>query len=90
MIVETLIIFFFGFPGAFLSLLVSIIGIVQNKYWLVLIGVLLFLPFTYYLYGAPGILSNYVFLLRFYNLAQHWLCIKRKEPWRGFCWRLRF
>jgi hypothetical protein len=85
MIVETLIIFFFGFPGAFLSLLVSIIGIVQNKYWLVLIGVLLFLPFTYYLYGAPGILSKYVFLLPLLQFSSALAVYKKK---RTLAWLL--
>lgn len=44
----------FGFPAAFLSLLVSTIGILKEKFWLVILGALLFIPFTYYLYGAPG------------------------------------
>lgn len=51
---ELLIVFFFGFPGAFLSLVVSIIGVLKDKYKLALLGALLFLPFTYYLNGAPG------------------------------------
>ncbi len=60
---EMLIVFLFGFPGAFLSLLVSTVGIVKNKYWLVLIGALLFFPFTYYLDGSPAFFSGFVFLL---------------------------
>lgn len=49
-----IIVFFFGFPAAFLSLLVSVIGVLKEKYWLVLIGGVLFIPFAYYLSGSPG------------------------------------
>jgi hypothetical protein len=48
------IIVFFGFPGAFLSLLVSVIGVLKEKFWLVILGALLFIPFAYYLSGGPG------------------------------------
>jgi len=68
MIIDTLIILLFGFPGAILSLLVSAIGIIKDKYWLPLIGALLFMPFYllferfasswWYCY-APAALSNW-------------------------------
>ena len=51
---DFLIAMLFGFPVAFLSLLVSAIGIHKEKFWLVIVGAALFVPFTYYLYGAPG------------------------------------
>ena len=41
---EMLIAFLFGFPGAFLSLLLSSVGIIKEKYWLVIIGAILLLP----------------------------------------------
>jgi hypothetical protein len=44
------IIFWVSFP---LSLVVSIIGILKNRFWLVLIGAVLFLPISYYLNGSP-------------------------------------
>ena len=40
------------FPAAFVSLIVSVIGILKDKYWLVIIGTVLFLPFSYYMFGA--------------------------------------
>lgn len=40
------------FPAAFVSLIVSAIGILKDKYWLILIGVVLFFPFSYYMFGA--------------------------------------
>jgi len=42
----------FGFPSVFVSLVFSVIGILEQKYWFVIIGVLLFIPFSYYLNGA--------------------------------------
>ena len=45
----------FGFPAVFLSLLVSSIGILKEKVWLVILGAVLFAPFSYYLSGAPGL-----------------------------------
>jgi len=51
---QTVFIVLMGFPAVFLSLLVSVIGVRTEKFWLVLIGALLFIPFAYYLSGAPG------------------------------------
>ena len=45
----------FGFPAVLLSLLVSSIGILKEKVWLVILGAVLFAPFSYYLSGAPGL-----------------------------------
>jgi hypothetical protein len=52
---EVFIVLIFGFPAAFLSLLLSAIGVLKEKYWLVIIGALLFVPFSYYLSGSPGL-----------------------------------
>jgi hypothetical protein len=42
----------FGPPTVFISMVISVIGIWKEKYWLVIIGALLFVPFSYYLNGA--------------------------------------
>lgn len=42
----------FGFPAVFISLIVSVIGVLKEKFWLVIIGAVLFIPFSYYLNGA--------------------------------------
>jgi hypothetical protein len=42
----------FGFGLVFVALAVVAFGILNDKYWLVLIGALLFVPFSYYIYGA--------------------------------------
>jgi hypothetical protein len=51
---DLLIPIFFGFPAVLISLTVSVIGILKEKFWLVIIGAVLFIPFSYYLSGSPG------------------------------------
>jgi hypothetical protein len=55
LISDILIPLLFGFPAAILSLLVSVVGVLTQKYWLVILGAVLFAPFSYYLSGAPGL-----------------------------------
>lgn len=50
---------------AILSLTISIIGIVNNKYWLLLIGTVLVFPFSYMLSSALDF-SGFIFLPLFY------------------------
>jgi len=57
----------FGLPGAFLSLIISALGILKNKVWLVLLGMLLFLPFCLYLDGTPNFRGTT--LLSLFHLA---------------------
>jgi len=42
----------FGLPTVFIAMVVSVIGIWKEKYWLVILGAVLFIPFSYYLNGA--------------------------------------
>jgi len=44
----------FGFPAAILSILLSVIGVLTEKVWLVIIAAVLFIPFSYYLSGSPN------------------------------------
>ena len=82
---EILIAFLFGFPGAFLSLLLSSVGIIIEKFGLVIFGALLFLPFTYYLYGSPGLLSDFVILLPLLQFGSALAVFKKK---RTLAWLL--
>ena len=50
---------------AILSLTISIIGIVNDKYWLLLIGAMLVFPFSYLLSSALDF-SGFIFLPLFY------------------------
>ena len=52
---DILVMMIFGFPAVILSLLVSVIGVLTQRYWLVIIGAILFAPFSYYLSGSPGL-----------------------------------
>lgn len=52
---DLFVVMIFGLPAVFVSLLVSVIGILKEKYWLIVIGAVLFIPFSYYLSGAPGL-----------------------------------
>jgi hypothetical protein len=52
---DVLVVLLFGFPAALVSLLISVIGVRKEKYWLVILGAVLFIPFSYYLSGAPGV-----------------------------------
>jgi hypothetical protein len=52
---DVLVMLVFGFPAVILSLLVSVIGVLKQKIWLVLLGAVLFAPFSYYLSGSPGL-----------------------------------
>jgi hypothetical protein len=47
----------FGFPAVIASLLIAGIGVWKEKFWLVLIGAVLFVPFSYYLFGSPGLIG---------------------------------
>ena len=51
---EFLVAFIFGFGLISVSLLLSVLGILKDKYWLVIIGAILFLPFSYYIFGATA------------------------------------
>jgi hypothetical protein len=56
------LIFLFALPLAILALAISVIGIVRKKFWLGIIGAVLFIPFTYYLNGTPDSRGFAIFL----------------------------
>jgi hypothetical protein len=49
---DVLVAVVFGFGFAFLSLGLAVFGILKDKYGWVLIGAVIFAPFSYYLFGA--------------------------------------
>ena len=75
---EFLIIALFGFPGAFLSLIVSAIGILKGKYGLLILGMILFLPFCLYLDGTPNFHGTT--LLSLFHLAPAY-AVRRNAKW---------
>jgi hypothetical protein len=60
--IETLVVVFFGFPAVIASLLVSVIGVLKGKFWLVITSAVLFIPFSYYLNGSPDLRGFAIFL----------------------------
>jgi hypothetical protein len=52
---DILVVMIFGFPAAILSLLLSVIGVLTEKIWLVILAAVLFIPFSYYLSGSPNL-----------------------------------
>jgi hypothetical protein len=74
----------FGFPAVILSLLVSIIGVFKEKVWLLILGAVLFAPFSYYLSGAPG-LAGLPILLPGFHVGS---AIAVREKSKGWAWLL--
>lgn len=51
---EILVALFLGVGLVAVALTLSVFGILKDKYWLVIIGAILFTPFAYYLFGASS------------------------------------
>lgn len=51
-----------------LSLVLSVIGVLKNKFWLVLLGAALFVPVSYYLNGSPT-LYGFAILLPLFQVG---------------------
>jgi hypothetical protein len=77
---DTLVVLLFGFPAVFLSLLVSVIGVWKDKFWLVIAGALLFMPFSYYLSGSPG-LYRVPILLPLFQILSAAAVREQNKPW---------
>ena len=72
----------FGFPAVFVSLLVSGIGVWKEKFWLVLIGAVLFMPFSYYLFGSPSVIGlPAIILLSYFGSAAAVYAKKKTLAW---------
>jgi hypothetical protein len=54
MVQEILVALGLGVGLVTVALTVSVFGILKDKYWLVIIGAILFFPFSYYLFGASS------------------------------------
>ncbi|HLF75777.1 MAG TPA: hypothetical protein VI524_15575 [Anaerolineales bacterium] len=70
----------FGFPAVFLSLLLSVAGVLKEKYWLVIVGAMLFIPFSDYLNGAPGA-RGLAILLPFFQLGSALAVREKSKLW---------
>ena len=80
MLMDILIMMIFGFPAAILSLLLSVIGILTERFWLVFIAAVLFAPFSYYLSGSPG-LAGLPILLPGFQVGSAVAVRKKNKLW---------
>jgi hypothetical protein len=60
------ILFWISIP---LSIFLSVFGVLKNKYWLVLIGAVLFFPISYYFNGSPNFHGYGLFLPVFHIIS---------------------
>lgn len=77
---QTLVVLFFGFPAAFVSLALCTIGVLKDKFWLVVIGAVLFIPFSYYLNGLPN-LRGFAILLPLFQIGSAAAVRENKKVW---------
>ncbi|NWG05860.1 MAG: hypothetical protein HXY35_04130 [Chloroflexi bacterium] len=86
MMAQVFVVLLFGFPAVLVSLLLSVVGILKEKFWLVLIGAVLFIPFSYYLSGSPG-LYRLPILLPLFQIGSAVAVRAKKKSW---AWLLLF
>lgn len=62
---------FFGWPAIILSLTVSAVGVLKKLSWMLVLGGLVIIPFSFYLSGYPSI-RFLAFLLPFFQFGAAW------------------
>jgi hypothetical protein len=70
----------FGWPFIALSLLVSVLGIIFERPWMVFLGALLIAPFSYYLNGTPRF-SGFALLLPLFQAGSAWAVKEESVTW---------
>jgi hypothetical protein len=71
------ILFWLSIP---VSLTLSVIGILKNKYWLVLISAVLFIPVSYYFNGSPTF-HGYGLFLPVFQVISAAAVKEGNKPW---------
>jgi hypothetical protein len=79
---DILIQIIFGWPLIILSLIISITGIIKKWPWMVVLGGVLCVPFTFYLFGFTY-LHFFAFLLPIFQFGAAWAVHARRKilPW---------
>jgi hypothetical protein len=62
------------------SLLFSVIGVVRMKFWLLILGAVLLLPFAYYMNGYPN-LRGFAILLPFFQMGSAAAVRENNRTW---------
>ena len=68
------------FPAMLVSLIVSVIGVLKDKYWLIILGAILFLPMSYYLNGSPGS-RGFAILLPLFQIVSAAAVREKNKVW---------
>jgi hypothetical protein len=63
-----------------LSLIISVVGVLKDKFWLVILGAILFVPVTYYLNGSPNF-RGYAILLPLFQVISAAAVRERLKHW---------
>lgn len=77
---EFFVVMLFGLPAVFVSLVVSALGVLKNKFWLVILGAVLFIPFSYYLNGSPN-LRGFAILLPLFQMGSAAAVRENNKTW---------
>jgi hypothetical protein len=78
--IDLFVVMVFGVPAVFVSLVLSLIGVWKNRFWLVILGAVLFIPFSYYLNGSPG-LRGFAILLPLFQMASAAAVREKNKVW---------
>jgi hypothetical protein len=77
---QALVVLIFGFPAVFVSRVLSVVGILKDKFWLVIMGAVLFIPFSYYLNGYPN-LRGFAILLPLFQMGSAAAVREKNKLW---------
>jgi hypothetical protein len=78
--IDLLVVMVFGLPAVLLSLVLSVIGVWRDKFWLVILGAVLIIPFAYYLNGSPG-LRGFAILLPLFQMVSGAAVREKSKVW---------
>jgi hypothetical protein len=78
--IDLLVVMVFGLPAVLLSLVLSAIGVWRDKFWLVILGAVLIIPFAYYLNGSPG-LRGFAILLPLFQMVSGAAVREKSKVW---------
>ena len=78
--IDLLVVMVFGLPAVLLSQVLSVIGVWRDKFWLVILGAVLIIPFAYYLNGSPG-LRGFAILLPLFQMVSGAAVREKSKVW---------
>jgi hypothetical protein len=73
-----LVAIFFGWPAITASLILCVIGLLKQNYWLLIISAIVAFPFSWFLSGFP-IVNSPLFLLPLFVFGAAWAMHRHRE-----------